>query len=77
MLLIYIMTDRNKVLDEEKDLIYSKQFYEDNKEIYRSYLYYNIFLVLGIVALGGINKNNLNKLKLLNCIGFAGISYFE
>ena len=50
------MIDRNKVLDEEKDLIYSKQFYEDNKEIYRSYLYYNIFLVLGIVALGGIAR---------------------
>jgi thiamine-phosphate pyrophosphorylase len=32
---------------------------------------------LRIVALGGINKNNLKKLKLVNCIGFAGISYFE
>lgn len=55
------MTDRNKVLDEEKDLIYSKQFYEDNKEIYRSYLYYNIFLVLGIVALGGIARGYARK----------------
>ena len=32
---------------------------------------------LKIVALGGINKNNLKKLKLVNCIGFAGISFFE
>jgi|TARA_B100001989_G_C24198778_1_gene297285 hypothetical protein len=55
------MIDRNKVLDEEKDLIYSKQFYEDNKEIYRSYLYYNIFLVLGIVALGGIARGYARK----------------
>ena len=30
-----------------------------------------------IVALGGISKKNLNKLKLINLSGFAGISYFE
>jgi|TARA_B110000879_G_scaffold136225_1_gene177960 thiamine-phosphate pyrophosphorylase len=29
------------------------------------------------IALGGISKNNLKKLKLTNCIGFAGISFFE
>jgi thiamine-phosphate pyrophosphorylase len=29
------------------------------------------------VALGGISNLNLKKLSLLNCIGFAGISYFE
>ena len=29
------------------------------------------------VALGGINKENLNKLNLLNIFGFAGISYFQ
>ena len=32
---------------------------------------------LKIVALGGINKINRNKLRLINCIGFAGISYFR
>ena len=30
-----------------------------------------------VVALGGISKKNLNKLKLLNNFMFAGISYFE
>jgi thiamine-phosphate pyrophosphorylase len=30
-----------------------------------------------IVALGGISKNNLKKLSLLNHSDFAGISYFE
>ncbi len=30
-----------------------------------------------IVALGGIHKKNLKKLKLVNCFGFAGISYFK
>ena len=29
------------------------------------------------VALGGVNKKNLNKLNLLNIFGFAGISYFQ
>ena len=29
------------------------------------------------VALGGISKNNKNKLNLLNISGFAGISYFQ
>ena len=30
-----------------------------------------------VVALGGISKKNINKLKLLNNSEFAGISYFE
>ena len=30
-----------------------------------------------VVALGGISKENINKLKLLNITEFAGISYFE
>ena len=29
-----------------------------------------------IIALGGINKNNIKKLKLINIYGFAGIRYF-
>ena len=30
-----------------------------------------------IIALGGFKKNNLKKLQILKCFGFAGISYFE
>ena len=30
-----------------------------------------------VVALGGISVNNLKKLALTNCHGFAGISFFE
>ena len=30
-----------------------------------------------VIALGGINSKNLNKLKIVNAFGFAGISYFE
>ena len=30
-----------------------------------------------VIALGGISKKNIKKLKLINAFGFAGISYFE
>ena len=29
------------------------------------------------IALGGINKNNIKKIKMLNCYGFASISYIK
>ena len=29
------------------------------------------------IALGGISKTSLKKLSLINCLGFAGISFFE
>ena len=32
---------------------------------------------LNVIALGGINQKNLNKLKLIELKGFAGISYFN
>jgi thiamine-phosphate pyrophosphorylase len=30
-----------------------------------------------IIALGGINNNNIKKINLLNCYGFAGISWIK
>ncbi len=30
-----------------------------------------------LIALGGINENNIKKLKLLNVYGYAGISFFK
>ena len=30
-----------------------------------------------IIALGGISSGNYKKLNLINCLGFAGISFFE
>ena len=30
-----------------------------------------------IIALGGIRKNNLNKLKILNAVGYSGITIFN
>ena len=30
-----------------------------------------------VIALGGISTDNIKKLKIVKCIGFSGISYFE
>ena len=30
-----------------------------------------------IIALGGVSEKNFKQLKLVNCFGFAGISFFE
>lgn len=61
------------------DLLFLSSIFKKNK----NYLGINKFKLLSkltnkkIIALGGISKKNINKLKLLNCFGFAGISYFE
>tara|TARA_Y100000748_G_C15435340_1_gene464914 strand:+ start:61 stop:621 length:561 start_codon:yes stop_codon:yes gene_type:complete len=39
--------------------------------------YLTLYRRVNFIALGGICKNNLNKLRLLNIIGFAGISFFQ
>ena len=49
----------------------------------KTYLGLNRFKILSkstkipIIALGGINQNNLNKLNLLYVNGFAAINYFK
>jgi thiamine-phosphate pyrophosphorylase len=49
----------------------------------KTYLGLNKFKILKsktktkVIALGGINKNNLKKLNLLNVYGFAAISFFN
>ena len=49
----------------------------------KNYLGLNKFKLLAnltkkkTIALGGISKENLKKLKLVNCEGFAGISIFQ
>ena len=59
--------------------IFISSIFKKNK----NYLGINRFKVISnltrikVVALGGISKKNINKLKLLNNSEFAGISYFE
>ena len=61
-----------------KKIFLSSLFKENN-----NYLGINKFKLLAkltkkdVVVLGGISKNNINKLKILNSFSFAGISYFE
>ena len=67
-----------KELQQVKVLFLSSLF-KNNK----NYLGINRFKMLSnltkkkVVALGGITNKNIKKLKLLNCFGFGGISYFE
>ncbi len=63
------------------DLIFlAPTFFVKKKKKYLGILKFNL-LTLGIkkkfIALGGINQNNLRRIKLLNCSGFAGISWIK
>ena len=59
--------------------IFISSLFKKNK----NYLGLNKFKIISrytkknIVALGGLSKKNLKKLKLINISAFAGISYFE
>ena len=59
--------------------IFLSSIFKKNK----NYLGINKFKSLSLlsnkpfIALGGISVNNLKKLALTNCHGFAGISFFE
>jgi len=59
--------------------IFLSSIFKNNK----NYLGINKFKLLAlltqkkIIALGGISKTNIKQLNLINCFGFAGISFFE
>jgi len=61
------------------NIIFLSSIFKKNK----NFLGINRFKLLSkltnkkIVALGGISNFNLKKLRLINCFGFAGISYFK
>ncbi len=61
------------------NLIFLSSIFKKNK----NYLGMNKFSNLKkitktqVIALGGVSKNNIKKLKLINCFGFAGITYFK
>ena len=64
---------------QNAEVIFLSSIFKKNK----NYLGINKFKLLSkltnnkIIALGGVSNKNLKKLKLLNCFGFAGISFFE
>ena len=69
---------RIKELQQVKSIFLSSLFKKN-----KNYLGINKFKIKTkltkrkIIALGGVSKENLKKLKLLKCDGFSGISYFE
>tara|TARA_Y100000816_G_C26076566_1_gene566768 strand:- start:269 stop:805 length:537 start_codon:yes stop_codon:yes gene_type:complete len=64
---------------QKVDIIFLSSLFKINK----NYLGVNKFKLLSnltnkkVIALGGISSKNLKKLKLINCFGFAGISFFQ
>jgi thiamine-phosphate pyrophosphorylase len=74
--------NNKEIKTKEKQLvkiIFLSSIFKKNK----NYLGINKFKLLAkltnikVVALGGISRKNIKKIKLLNCFGFAGISFFE
>ena len=69
---------RTKNLQNIK-LIFLSSIFKKNK----NYLGINRFKIFSLlnnnkfIALGGISNDNIKKLNLANCLGFAGISFFE
>ena len=61
------------------NIIFLSSIFKENK----NYLGINKFKLLSnltnkkVIALGGISKKNLKKLKLIDSFGFAGISFFQ
>jgi len=60
-------------------IIFLSSIFKKNKN-YLGIYKFKLFSLLSkkkIIALGGVSLNNLKKLNLTNCFGFAGISFFE
>ena len=69
---------KTKIL-QKVSLIFLSSIFKRNK----NYLGVHRFRLVSLlskkpfIALGGISINNLKKLRLIHCLGFAGISFFE
>ena len=69
---------KTKEIQKANSIVISSLFKKN-----KNYLGINKFKLLRkktnkeVVPLGGISKNNLNKIKLVNCKSIAGISFFK
>ena len=65
--------------NQKVSLIFISSIFKKNKNYLGLYKFINLekLTSINIIALGGINRRNLKKLSLINCAGFAGISYFK
>tara|TARA_B100000029_G_scaffold479595_1_gene526828 strand:- start:430 stop:957 length:528 start_codon:yes stop_codon:yes gene_type:complete len=64
---------------QRTNLIFLSSIFKKNKNYLGINKFNNISKLTKkkIIALGGISTKNINRLKILDCIGFAGISYFK
>ena len=64
---------------QKTELIFLSSIFKKNKNYLGMNKFQNISKLTKkkIIALGGVSKNNSKRLKILNCFGFAGISYFK
>ena len=63
---------------QKVEAIFISSLFKNNKN-YLGAKKFNLLSLLTnkkIIALGGISKKNLKELNLINCFGFAGISFF-
>ena len=69
---------RSKELQNIK-LIFLSSIFKKNRNFLGIYKFKLLSLLSknSFIALGGISTNNIKKLNLTNCYGFAGISFFE
>ena len=64
---------------QKVETIFLSSLFKKNK----NYLGINRFKLISlltkktVISLGGVSKTNLKKLSLIDCLGFAGISFFE
>jgi len=64
---------------QKVDILFISSLFKKNK----NFLGINKFRLLSkltkkkIIIFGGVLKKNLKKLRIIDCFGFAGISYFE
>ena len=69
---------KTKELQNVEEIFLSSLFKKN-----KNFLGFNRFKLISLlsrkpfIALGGISNSNLKKLYLINCVGFAGISFFE
>tara|TARA_Y100000768_G_scaffold97863_1_gene71355 strand:- start:11 stop:541 length:531 start_codon:yes stop_codon:yes gene_type:complete len=59
--------------------LFISSIFKKNKNYLGIYRFINLkkLTKTNVIALGGIHKNNIKKLSLINCAGFAAIRYFE
>ena len=64
---------------QKTSLIFLSSIFKKNKNYLGVNRFQNIKKITKakVIALGGVSKKNVKKLKMLNCFGFAGISYFK